>query len=883
MLRVIPFALFWLLCDITNATPFWMFYMAVGVLFIWEFLGCKIAGNYLHFRYKIRQESYFLTSILYSFVSMFSSYYYMGYYPFNGLCACLMFFRIVINSLFLVLYFVYVRLDITLTFWAGVYLLVYFLHFLTFFIWLYFKYEWLTPLIKERHPSLSISGVAPTKFLMAMLSGSTYSNIEGDGNNDNKNNKMLKENLLIKEVSASSSKNDSYYLNGSGNRSGVGSGGSGGSGGHSISYQSLKTAPNLHMNDQALTGYSLKSLAENKECDNFADKNNDQKFIEMNPFLYTPLHVQQKKVAEFNYLMLMFNAQAHANAQQYQQYYNNQLQLQNQNQQQLQKNNSYSNKSNSNSNSNKSYHSVNSNYQPHFQMQSMPNMPNPNPQPNQYSAINPMAISKSLPPSPLPSSYNAEIHREYVNRQKQNIAQAENVQNVHVLPLPSSKLIDRTQPDAVRDLHQRLQSQQLKYNKKQQALREKDQAGDNQVVIKINSEDSKNMKSDSQVFIPPPPNEHPLLNKNPNKKKKKPKNNPKNNQQHQHQQQPSQWNAANNAHYQQLQQQQQPQYNYAHQGPQNSFQFPVHNNYSDDIKDNYSNSNSISVNIHLNMKNNRIHPSPAQSASSTSSEDTIRSALLSQFSMNSHLQPMNDMTSVIDPFQSIVKYKYDEYSAAVIEELHIEGRLDPYYAKKVLLQNKNFMAESSIYNKKAWFNLFGSIVTQEGIQYHWRLKIESLAYSMSNITGTGNKISSLHSNNNSMSSNNQNPRGYLLIGVIDTLHYSQYVIANHKKRNSEYFAKSNFGYGININGNLKSGGKTCGKYCHEIKSGDIVDVYFDMIQYALWFGLNGNEYHVAKQVHKGFFKLAVAIFGEQIGVRIVSCDVYCYKSKNGAV
>ncbi len=36
------------------------------------------------------------------------------------------------------------------------------------------------------------------------------------------------------------------------------------------------------------------------------------------------------------------------------------------------------------------------------------------------------------------------------------------------------------------------------------------------------------------------------------------------------------------------------------------------------------------------------------------------------------------------------------------------------------------------------------------------------------------------------------------------------------------------------NGHLKSDAQNAGKYCDKIKANDIIDVYFDMKQYALW-------------------------------------------------
>lgn len=216
----------------------------------------------------------------------------------------------------------------------------------------------------------------------------------------------------------------------------------------------------------------------------------------------------------------------------------------------------------------------------------------------------------------------------------------------------------------------------------------------------------------------------------------------------------------------------------------------------------------------------------------------------SRYSVASMQSELNAITPVVDSFESV------SVSMSELDINNDNGRVDEHFENRITFLDSKMVVQSTANNKKSWFNLFAKIATQKGVQYHWRLKV-------------------LHFN----------PQWLLMIGVIDVMKYSEFLIANQQKRNTEYFAKSMFGYGIDSNGNLKHGGKNCGQYCQPIKSGDIVDVYFDMRSYAIWFGLNDIEYNVAYKVHKAFFKLAISMFGHQHAVQILSCDVYCYKKE----
>ena len=166
----------------------------------------------------------------------------------------------------------------------------------------------------------------------------------------------------------------------------------------------------------------------------------------------------------------------------------------------------------------------------------------------------------------------------------------------------------------------------------------------------------------------------------------------------------------------------------------------------------------------------------------------------------------------------------------------------------VLMEANNTRARCAESNERRWYNVFGSMITENQIQYHWKIKLIDVEADC-----------------------------LIIIGILDACCIDKYVQHNQKQKNADgYFAKSQYGYGINADGNLQNGGRDGGKYCNEFKSGDVVDVYFDMKQFVLWYGVNGEEYGVACKVNGAFYKLCIAMFGSNHCVQIESCDTYSY-------
>ena len=67
----------------------------------------------------------------------------------------------------------------------------------------------------------------------------------------------------------------------------------------------------------------------------------------------------------------------------------------------------------------------------------------------------------------------------------------------------------------------------------------------------------------------------------------------------------------------------------------------------------------------------------------------------------------------------------------------------------------------------------------------------------------------------------------------------------------------------------------------KLKEGDVLDIYFDMKQYALWYGVNGHDFGVAYQVSQnGLYKLGISVFGPKHCIELISCDVVCYQEEN---
>merc|ERR1712154_35239 len=140
--------------------------------------------------------------------------------------------------------------------------------------------------------------------------------------------------------------------------------------------------------------------------------------------------------------------------------------------------------------------------------------------------------------------------------------------------------------------------------------------------------------------------------------------------------------------------------------------------------------------------------------------------------------------------------------------------------------------------------------TQKNVQYHWKIRIKQL-----------------------------NSDWNIIIGLMDTRFVEKYQNEkNNNNENKDYFAKHPNGYGVDKNGNLKTNGQSNGKYCQPMKENDVVDVYFDMKQYALWYGVNGIDFGVAYQVSSKYasYKLAIALFGDRHCLEIINCDVVRY-------
>ena len=168
----------------------------------------------------------------------------------------------------------------------------------------------------------------------------------------------------------------------------------------------------------------------------------------------------------------------------------------------------------------------------------------------------------------------------------------------------------------------------------------------------------------------------------------------------------------------------------------------------------------------------------------------------------------------------------------------------------IMMEGQNRIGRTLMINDRRWYNLFSTIITERQVQYHWKIRI-----------------------------NQYNRDWVMIIGIMDTCYIDEYVQYNNNDQNKNYFAKSKYGYGIDASGNLQNGGKNGGKYCQDFKNGDIVDVYFDMKQFVLWYGLNGKEYGVACKVHESFYKCCVAMFGPKHAVELISCDTYFYPNK----
>ena len=158
----------------------------------------------------------------------------------------------------------------------------------------------------------------------------------------------------------------------------------------------------------------------------------------------------------------------------------------------------------------------------------------------------------------------------------------------------------------------------------------------------------------------------------------------------------------------------------------------------------------------------------------------------------------------------------------------------------IKLEGQNRIGRALITNYQRWYSLFSAIATEGSKQYHWRIKI------------------------------NHYNRGF--IGILDADYVDEHVEYNNDDKNENYFVKSSYGYGIDASGNLLHGGKNSGKYCFDFKTGDIVDVYLDMKQFVLWYGLNGKEYEVA-------CKFCIGIFGSGHAVELISCETYWYSTK----
>eukprot|EP01084_Bolivina_argentea_P147352 257823_1 len=80
-------------------------------------------------------------------------------------------------------------------------------------------------------------------------------------------------------------------------------------------------------------------------------------------------------------------------------------------------------------------------------------------------------------------------------------------------------------------------------------------------------------------------------------------------------------------------------------------------------------------------------------------------------------------------------------------------------------------------NDQRWYNVFGSIITEKQIQYHWKMKI------------IGDDTS-------------------VVIGIMDTEYVDQYVNHNAAQFNQNHFAISKYGYGVDGKGICKTEAQT---------------------------------------------------------------------------
>jgi len=167
-------------------------------------------------------------------------------------------------------------------------------------------------------------------------------------------------------------------------------------------------------------------------------------------------------------------------------------------------------------------------------------------------------------------------------------------------------------------------------------------------------------------------------------------------------------------------------------------------------------------------------------------------------------------------------------------------------SKRVEMRKQNKIARATASNEGKWLNLWSTNITENQVQYHWKIKIHRL--------------------------DEENANGGILIGIQDVIDLDAFV----KGSNENSFASSQHGYGVNRKGILMNGGKSGGKYSNQFQSGDCIDIFFDMKQFVMWYGVNGTEFGVACKVHQSFYKCAVAVYGSKHCVELLSCDTYCY-------
>ena len=168
--------------------------------------------------------------------------------------------------------------------------------------------------------------------------------------------------------------------------------------------------------------------------------------------------------------------------------------------------------------------------------------------------------------------------------------------------------------------------------------------------------------------------------------------------------------------------------------------------------------------------------------------------------------------------------------------------------RKIKIGPRGLKVESTSFNQGSWYNLFGKLCSENDAQYHWKIR-----------------VTRLHS------------EGMVMIGVVDEQIVSRYQKESMQKANSLYIGSQGKGFAVDNQGNLKAEGEDKGKYSTTLGAGDVLSMYLDLRQYALWFGVNGKDFGVAFQVHQGAkYRMGISMFGVDHCLELVSCEVVQY-------